>query len=670
MSNRESFIEGVFNYLNMPTSGALLISGAWGSGKTYYIERTLVERLKKENRFPVKVSLFGLEKTDGLERLITEKFLVEYGEENLSEPSSTDKESFEKIEKWLRKIKLRKIGKAADSITDFIPFFKQYFDMGRLLDAYYTLSAHRLPQDKLVIILDDLERAVESIEPHLLLGAINNLVETKNYKVIVVANDLYFNEKARGYLDFKEKVIERTLFFPPEILEVYKELVHECARDYGEGFESLMTSQRFIEVIDPLSECNRDAVELKENLKNIRIVKFALVHFAKVYEVFSESIKSLPLEAELQDFLLSLWALVLGLSIEYKRNRLSYQDRDAYLLASTVDSFVIDIGNDEPNPFLAKAPEDKEEKTELKKNVGHIRDIFKFYIERRSLPLIPSVQVFDAVTAGLTINKTLLDGRWTEYKQSLERKKENPAVVLLNRFLFSIGTFSDEEFPERLRELAGFVEQAAFPDDVSYINAATYLQRYGKLLGYDDKTVKEIITRGIDKFYKNVFRLSPIAKSRLDVLSSEVPHGSKWVLNYSLQHIAAMADRQEKDGIAEAIRQFNEGITALADRLRPNTSSMTTPDFFSYPILAKIPSQMVIDKIKTITPAEVEALSSIIRSRFVEHHTRVDFEEEKVFLDNVKKGIEARGEGLNSLSDYLIKDHLFDPLLSKLLNVT
>ena len=76
------------------------------------------------------------------------------------------------------------------------------------MDAYYSMSSRRLPKAKLVVILDDLERAVESIEPHLLLGAVNNLIEAKKFKVIVVANDTYFNKSAKDYLGFKEKVID------------------------------------------------------------------------------------------------------------------------------------------------------------------------------------------------------------------------------------------------------------------------------------------------------------------------------------------------------------------------------------------------------------------------------------------------------------------------------
>ena len=667
MDKRESFIQGVTNYLEMSTSGALMISGAWGSGKTYFIDRTLVDNLKGKY-YPVKISLFGMEKIDNLERLITEKFLSDYGEDKLAEPTSTDKEKYDDIRKLIGRLKLHKVSKAADSITEFVPFFKQWVDTGRLMDAYYSMSSRRLPKDNLVIILDDLERAVESIEPHLLIGAVNNLVETKKYKVIVVANDSYFNKSAKDYLDFKEKVIERTLLFPPDIISVYKELVNECVKDAGSEFETLMTTAPYLDVINPLGSLNNESRELVENLKNIRIVKFAVVHFAKVYEALSETIKSHSQDADFQKYFLSLWALTVGLSIEHKRNRLTYQDREAYISAAAADTFVVDLGDNEPpNPFEEQTAEEEAEKKQQTEIIGKIRNLFKFYVERRSLPLVPSVQVFDIVTAGLSADRKLLTEQWSEYKLGVERQKEVPALALLNRFIMTIGSFSNEEFPERLKELADYTERAAFPSDVSYINAATYLQHYGSVIGFDDDTVKAIVKTGIDKHFEGVVQLSPIAKSNLEVIATEVPAISKWALDYSLQKVEEVADRHVKDSVEEAIRQFKEDMWALAKRLMPNPITTAVPDFFTYPLMAKIPEQVVIDKMNNITPAEVEALCSIVRNRFVEHHTVVDFKDEKVFLDRVMKGIEARGTELNSLSDFLLKDHLMNPLLGKLI---
>lgn len=54
----------------METYGALMISGAWGSGKTYYIDHTLKNAFENDGKFIIKISLFGLNRLDNLENTL------------------------------------------------------------------------------------------------------------------------------------------------------------------------------------------------------------------------------------------------------------------------------------------------------------------------------------------------------------------------------------------------------------------------------------------------------------------------------------------------------------------------------------------------------------------------------------------------------------------------
>ena len=643
----------------METSGALMISGAWGCGKTYYIHNTLKENLENSDKLPITISLFGLSNLDNIEKRITEVFLQEYGEENFTPAQEKDNKAIAKFTKWISKVQISKGAQGLQSVTDMVPLIGQYVDVSRIVDAYTTLCTRRLPKDKLVIILDDLERAVKIIRPHLLLGAINDLVETKKYKVILIANDSYFNKGARSYLDFKEKVIERTLLFPHDIITVFKALILH----HGKSFAELMTDTRFVSVIDPDANINKSGRDLQEDLSNIRILKFAINHFAKIYEAFSETIQLSPGNKDLKEFLLSLWALTVGLSIEYKRNRITYLDRDAYIQASSVESFMIDLDDSEPNPFVPQ--EEKENQEGIDSTAERIRAIFKKYIERHGLPLVASVQVFDLVTAGINLDAQQLIQNWDEYRLNIEQQKENPAVQLINRFVMSIGSFTNEEFPEQLKILAKYTEQGAFPDDASYINAATFLQHYAALTEKQPDEIRAIITKGIDTHYHRIVKLPILTKTSLDIIAAEIPAISKWVLDYIKVKIEHQADKEKNDDIKEVRRQFQEDLPALAQRLLPDMASHSTPDFFTFPILAKIPEEAIIEKFKVIQPNEVLAISTILNSRFIQHNTNVPYAEESIFVQNLKKGIEARGE-TQALADYLIKDHL-QPTLDKLM---
>lgn len=54
-------LDGIINYLSMESTGALMVSGEWGCGKTYHIEKEVMSALQEKGWNPVKVSLFGIE---------------------------------------------------------------------------------------------------------------------------------------------------------------------------------------------------------------------------------------------------------------------------------------------------------------------------------------------------------------------------------------------------------------------------------------------------------------------------------------------------------------------------------------------------------------------------------------------------------------------------------
>lgn len=659
MDRQNTFFESILNYLTSDTSGALMISGAWGLGKTYYINNVLNDKLIAKDYYPIKISLFGLRNVDCLERRVTENFLKMYGEERLLPVAKQDEKKTSKIAKLASKMNLTKGSQDIQNIADFIPFLGQYVNVSSIIDAYTNLCTNRLPKDKLVLIFDDLERAVKTIEPHMLLGVINNLMESSKYKVILIANDSYFNQKAEHYLDFKEKVIERTLVFQQDIKAVYTKLIGDNDKD----FQQLMLEEDFFSIVNPDALINKKSVDLQENLYNIRILKFAISNYRTLFEALRSSIKVELDDSSFKNFLCSLWALTVGLSIEYKRNRLTNFDRDAYINASAIDSFVIDLGVDEINPFTDR--EIQEDESRAEDSAEKIRNIFKKYIEPHQLPLIALVQVFDLITAGV-YEQELLTDRWNEYLYSIQRQQGNPAEVLLNNFMLSIGSFTNEEFPIKLQQLADYTENAILPTDVSYINAATYLQHYCKLIGKTQDEIVHIIIKGIDKRYENIIKLPVFSKTNLDIISAEIPDISRWVLDYIKKKIDQVSTKEIQDDIQEAIRQFNEDLPTLAKRLAYDTSSHTTPDFFSFPILEKIPNNTIVDKMISIQPIEIMAISSIIDSRFMHRNVNLPLDAELTFLINISKGIQARKHTEKTLSDFLIEDHLL-PIIGKLM---
>ena len=59
-------------------AGALMLTGEWGSGKTYFIEKTLKEELKSTHLFR-RISMFGISDTDAMKKQILSKWLYAVG---------------------------------------------------------------------------------------------------------------------------------------------------------------------------------------------------------------------------------------------------------------------------------------------------------------------------------------------------------------------------------------------------------------------------------------------------------------------------------------------------------------------------------------------------------------------------------------------------------------
>lgn len=69
-SKQNNLTQGIFNYLEMLNTGALLVTGSWGCGKSYYFENTLFSELREEGYKPVRVSLFGMSSLNDLSKNI------------------------------------------------------------------------------------------------------------------------------------------------------------------------------------------------------------------------------------------------------------------------------------------------------------------------------------------------------------------------------------------------------------------------------------------------------------------------------------------------------------------------------------------------------------------------------------------------------------------------
>lgn len=653
-----NMLDGIRNYLSMESTGALMVSGEWGCGKTYHIEKVVMPALQQDGWNPVKVSLFGIESVNEMPLRIADNY-------KRPENNEVDGTKKEKKKSWLSSLGKEKAGKALAKGAQFaskISWLGNFVDVETLVNNNSGLLYKLIPTEKTVIILDDIERVIDIIDVHTLLGAINELVEQRGYKVVVIANNSYMQQKSEAKLVFKEKVIEKTLVYEPDVVSIFKEL---CGKGYSSPFTAFMTAQKAVEVIDPSYPSYKEDKGLQVELHNIRILKFALTHFSKIYEVCNAFLKDENKDTA-DSFLLSLWACTVGVAIEYKKDRLTYKDRLQFAQYVELSSIDWEFGDDDwkADGLFDETQEDEEqEKQKEEKQCEYtnrrITYIFKKLVKVHNFPVIVSPQIFDFVTAGMSLDKEGLKAVWEGYKGLVERNSISPAYALLQKFMHSPWNMSNEEMADAVMQLVKYVEEGKFCDNMAYVNSATYLQHFCSLTSLSLEDMQTKIISGIDKMYESIDTPNLLDKLNLDVVETEIPEESRWVVRYEREKMDKITKANLDTDIKEVLRQFNEDLPTLANRLTIQYGDTKTPDFLSYPILSHIPMEYIIDKVNKIRPKEVMALYHILNDRFLEYMAAPKvYEAELTFVRNLEHALAQKNSNKTTYADILIEDHL------------
>ena len=259
------------------TQSAIMLTGAWGSGKSYYIEHELVpflNRLEKDRC--IVVSLYGLESLADISKSI----YIELRKPVVA--NQTEKSTAGMIvAKNIIKNVVGMVGiDLSISDEDLQKLYRSVDLTGKLL------------------ILEDLERS--SIEIDKVLGYVNSLVERDGIKVLLVANENEIIQRKRynpdtsslfletdenkedipdnvkKYLKIKEKTISDTIQFTVSLHSTIRGIINE--------FNNVTLDQIVDEeMLSRLVECVRE--KCKDNL---RTFIFAIQKAVDIFEKLPE----------------------------------------------------------------------------------------------------------------------------------------------------------------------------------------------------------------------------------------------------------------------------------------------------------------------------------------------------------------------------------------------
>lgn len=170
----------ILHYLKKDkTQTAIMLTGEWGSGKTYYIEKDLVPFLKDNKVTSVVVSLYGLDDISMISKSIYMELRMSTLGGKHSETVTTGKVIAKNVLKNITGLAGINLG----------------LDDKDLTELYESVNL----KDKL-LILEDVERSNISVTS--LLGYVNGLVERDGVKVLLVANENEILRKTERKMEF------------------------------------------------------------------------------------------------------------------------------------------------------------------------------------------------------------------------------------------------------------------------------------------------------------------------------------------------------------------------------------------------------------------------------------------------------------------------------------
>ena len=253
----EEICELILRYIKKEnTEYAILMDGKWGAGKTFFIKNSLKgiiqEEIKETSRYKdiIYMSLYGIKDIKQIEN----KIIYSIIENNiLNNQRKTSRMLIDGAKTYINSLEKR------DSIMEGIKIFQEI--------------------DKYIIIFDDLERCMVPITE--LLGYINELVEHKSVKTILIANEDKMSEKGslaqnKIYYEIKEKLIGEVIYYNPNIDII---LDYICDKENNQIVSKIIKNNKYriIEIMQIF------------NYKNIRTLKICISKFNRIIEKIEEA---------------------------------------------------------------------------------------------------------------------------------------------------------------------------------------------------------------------------------------------------------------------------------------------------------------------------------------------------------------------------------------------
>lgn len=261
--------------------GALLLTGEWGCGKTYLIEKELAEALSSTH-FIVRISLLGVDSVEELNKAVRKQWILKCTPflGKLKEERERCKSFFSVLSGILTSLNPLG-GSIASAFVAVDPM--EYIPLEPEVDDFHQKGVRK----RVVLVFDDLDRS--RLNWGKFVGTINEYRENMGFTTIVIGDAEAI--PSIGELDLilyktiKEKTISRTVRYIPDYQKVIQSILTESKWQSQEYADFLSENQQRICDVFITEPLNPDSTIAKYH--NIRSLICVLHEFYRFYEILS-----------------------------------------------------------------------------------------------------------------------------------------------------------------------------------------------------------------------------------------------------------------------------------------------------------------------------------------------------------------------------------------------
>ena len=485
----QKIIDIVKDYLTKETNNALLITGEWGVGKTYFFDNKLSEEIKgtsiKKNESvkykPIRVSLSGVTSIDDIERRIVAELYP----------------SLNKGLKW---------GKGIFKLLLRTPKIKEYIPEIPNSDAIDSET------DNLVICFDDLERRSKIFPIDSLIGYINNLTENNNLKTIIIANTNKIEDN--NFDEIKEKLIGREIEYKINIEEVFDTLIQSEFQSFSEYTKFLQKEKNFI--------CS-----FFQDYKNIRTLKFILTRYHDIHsqiEIIAPSIQYIQSnkEALLKDTLL----FAIAIAIEHKKGKVTRNSKEE------VDN-KFRITRKDLEKYFSKQPSSNQEIKEEEETI--LETIKSKYYNENNFSYFFYESIFNYIVGINILDEDLLDKDIKEKYKISEDNTIPECYITYNRINFDeVFSMTNASYKRLLTNMLSYVDNGDYRLE-HYNRIYNLVLSFNNPLKIKEDKLKNRIIKGMKK-NKDKFVYNPELPNKLLYIKggNDVDKNEKEIIDFCL----------------------------------------------------------------------------------------------------------------------------------------